>query len=309
MITLIWEQKMSRKNTKFAKPLMLIDIFGTPDDVLNYAEFYRGRLEQAKKDLKSFPPEERENILKSQWLGTDAEKEWFDVHNPCYKVTSSVISKIKDIELPELLDTMLMPFNSFLIVLPKDEHSLIVADKGRHYIDGVMVSLQEDNDKTYICFIFYMRWAKGSYITSDVFNMEHPLSQQVQTKMGNEDFKEENTIFMELIKTALKISFIASNEILIEKENKILVSKKRNTKENVKVITDFICSDYRRFLLPNWQDIQSVLSGIGHELHYQFTRKGHWRHFRDSLGNVVNRVWVRQSLIRPDLPRKAELMR
>jgi hypothetical protein len=301
---------MANNNKKFAKPSMIIDQRGSHDDVLNYQAFYDNEVKTITDNMHlpefdSMGREEKTEMFLSQVSSCYAEKEWFNVHNPAFKITDDVVAKIEDIELPEMVDSMLLPFSSYLVIFPKNEFRFTLGKRGIQNMDGVLVNANHN----FINFTFYISNKGGCYNTSDVVDTDYPITRQMITDTNNPEHKLCEELFCEVAKKALKIGYIASSEILTEKDEKTLVTKVKNREPNTTVITDFKCTDYKRYLKPIWDNMSDAIGNATRELHYQFTRKAHKRTVRYGKGRMFSKVVeIAQTLVRPDLPRKAELM-
>jgi hypothetical protein len=297
------------KTKKFAKPMMIIDQMGNHQDVLDYESFYDNLVKTYKMDVNSTDGRWKQteagvNVFLEQILSCFSEKKWFDVHNPVYKVTDDVMNKIKDIELPENIDSMLLPFSSYLVVFPKENFSFNMSKRGKQYIDGVLVACSKGS----IDFTFYVHNKNSSYNFAEVISTDCPINQQIIRNKDDENYILE-VLLADLIKKSLKIGYIASNEILTNEKEKVLITKTREREPNTTIITDIKYTDYKRFLKPVWDNMKSTATGVSKVLHYQFTRKAHIKTVRYGKGRMLSKVVeIAQTIVRPDLPRKAELM-
>ena len=285
--------------TKFSKIVTLADLNG---QVKNYKSFYEKESKDSLAKLETEKNKLMQDVWRMNFLIAKAENQWFENHNPCFNVTDKVIQKLKSLNMSLDIDFNYMPFSTYAVCFPKDMYRYKDnEDKEQTTVNGLIISRAFN----FLDIIFYVSTKDKEFmflVTFDLDNTDY-LS-QIKKYCKN----TQNLI--EMIDIALQIGFLSSNKLQAKEDEKTLVSVQSKKNKNISIVSDINYDNYIRYLEPIWKNINSNLKNLSDkQYHYQFTRKAHWRKIREKGTNRVKKtVWVRNSIIRKDLPKKIELL-
>jgi len=303
--------KIRNKRKRFSHIATIADRNGTPEDRANHVEYYK----QVEKDIarsmqwsinnygvEHFEdmPQHAQNHFKNAYLTAALESAWYEDHCPCYKITNSVIDKILDIGL-DIPRDIILPFNSTMFLFETNNNLELRHEK----VQGLQIGYRPEGGYT---ILIYCKYNPEEH-KGPVQNGPHDSSiSSLSTHNLKQLYEQLESKEKVLVKFAIIASMICVNDILTEEEENKSFRYKPHGRPNSRLVTDIKYIDYRRFLELNCQHSNTENESV-HIFHYQFTRKRHKRTVRYGKGRKFSReVWIEKTVVRPDLPRKTELV-
>lgn len=290
------------KFTKFSKIETMADKYGK---VREYQSYYDEEIEKSKHLFETSKHPELEDGYIISNLIAKSEKRWFENHNPCFNATYQIIQKLKSLNIQFNINIDYMPFDTYAICFPKNLYSYKIKENGEvRNLNGVILSKTNYT----LNVIFYESDKNRNYMFLQSFILDSIKNIEQIKELCHSNRKIP--ILSEIIDIVLRIGFLSSAQMSLEEDKKSLISIQSKKQKNTSIIFDIHYDNYVRYLKPIWDNTSKKIENtLNKQYHYQFTRKGHWRRIREKGTNKVKKVvWIRNAVIREDLPKKVELL-